>query len=131
LIGVGVLILLGRVFLKEPEETLLSKFPVQPPALQDKGAAPGIATRPEQAVKAPLPENTQPPSTQDPSSQESRKALAEKPPSPAPAVEQRPPAQGKKPSLLPGGTRRPHIQNRLRHRNLSVRRTAGKGRGPG
>ena len=36
LVGVGAIILLGRIFLKGPEEPPMAKFPIQPPAIREK-----------------------------------------------------------------------------------------------
>ncbi len=84
LVGVGVLILLGRIYLKEPEETLMAKFPIQPPALQGKGIFPRDEARPEAAAKAAAqPEKTQPSPTSDTPSQVDKPTSA--PPALAPA----------------------------------------------
>jgi phage tail protein X len=42
---------MGRVFLKEPEEALMAKFPIQPPALQERGALPREEAKPEKAAQ--------------------------------------------------------------------------------
>jgi type II secretory pathway predicted ATPase ExeA/phage tail protein X len=52
LIGVAAIILLGRIFLKSPEEGQAPKFPIQSPALQEKGAPPSPEIKPDLMAKA-------------------------------------------------------------------------------
>ena len=99
LVGVGVLILLGRICLKEPEEALMAKFPIQPPALLERGAFPRDEAKPDKAAKNdPQPEKTQQPPTPQPPSQPARGIPAGRTP---------PPGEEKKPSAPPAAERKP------------------------
>jgi general secretion pathway protein A len=99
LVGVGGLILVGRIYLKEPEEALMAKFPIQPPALQERGALPRDEAKPEKAAKAdPQPEKTQQPPTSEPPAQAARRIPAEKTP---------PPGEEKKPTAPPAAEKKP------------------------
>jgi general secretion pathway protein A len=98
LVGVGVLILLGRIYLKEPEETLMARFPIQPPALQERGALPREEASPEKAAQAdPQPEKIRQPPTPEPPSRAARIISAEKTPSPG---------EGKKPAAPPAAEKK-------------------------
>jgi len=47
LLGVGAIILLGRIYLKGPEEPPMAKFPIQPPAIREKAPSVPSEEKPE------------------------------------------------------------------------------------
>jgi general secretion pathway protein A len=47
LLGVGAIILLGRIYLKGPEEPPMAKFPIQPPAIRGKAPSVPSEEKPE------------------------------------------------------------------------------------
>jgi len=68
--GVGAIILLGRMFLKGPEDSVSPRFPIQPPASKETRAP---ETKPDLVAKAPLP----------PEAEKKSPAAAPEPPPPA------------------------------------------------
>ena len=96
LVGVGVLILLGRIYLKEPEEILMARFPIQPPALQERGVLPREEAKPEAAGKAAArPEQTR----ESPASDTPSRGPLRIPPGKTPPLSPAPPAAAeRKPS---------------------------------
>ena len=51
LLGVGAIILLGRIYLKGPEEPPMAKFPIQPPAIQGKAPSLFPEEKPERVAQ--------------------------------------------------------------------------------
>jgi general secretion pathway protein A len=51
LLGVGAIILLGRIYLKGPEEPPMAKFPIQPPAIQEKAPSLFPEEKPERVAQ--------------------------------------------------------------------------------
>ncbi|MGE5253702.1 MAG: AAA family ATPase [Planctomycetaceae bacterium] len=95
LVGVGAIILLGRIFLKETAEPPTAKFAIEPPALRRKAPPVPSEEKPERIA-------------QTVSRPEAAKAsgIQETPPRPA----GRPPAQEAQPSSPPpGGEKRPSV----------------------
>lgn len=77
--GVGAIILLGRMYLKSPEETASPRFPIQPPAskeIRPPEAKPDLVAKP-----LPQPETEKKPSAGVP--EPASPAIAEKKPTPA------------------------------------------------
>jgi general secretion pathway protein A len=88
LVGVGAIILLGRIFLKETAELPTAKFPIEAPALRGKAPPVPSEEKPERFARA-----VSPPQAAKAS------GIQETPPGPA----GRPPAQGAQPSSAPPG----------------------------
>lgn len=51
LLGVGAIILLGRIYLKGPEEPPMAKFPIQPPAIREKAPSVPSEEKPERVAQ--------------------------------------------------------------------------------
>ena len=51
LVGVGVIIFLGRIFLKGPEEKVATRFPIQPQTARERGALASPESKPDLAAK--------------------------------------------------------------------------------
>ncbi len=98
LLGVGAIILLGRVYLKGPEEPPMAKFPIQPPGIVEKAPSLAPEGKPERVARA-VP---QPEAAKQPGLQEKPSRPAEKPPTKAPPPSP-PPGTEKKisPRVLP------------------------------
>jgi general secretion pathway protein A len=93
LLGVGAIILLGRIYLKGPEEPPMAKFPIQPPTIRGKapsvpaeGKPIGVAETGSQTEAAKQPGVQETPSRPA----EGSPAKESPPPSPPPAAEKKP-----------------------------------------
>ncbi len=116
LVGVGVIIFLGRIFLKGPEEQPAARFPIQPPTAREKVALAPPEAKPDLVAKeVPKPDvQPKPPAPAEPERKPSTPSAAqegEKPVLP-PTVERKPktPTPEAKPSissLAEGGKREP------------------------
>jgi general secretion pathway protein A len=95
LMGVGAIILLGRIFLKETAEPPTAKFPIEPPALRGKASLVPPEEKPERIAQ-----------TVSPPEAAKASGIQETPPRPA----GRPPAQEAQPSSPPpGGEKKPSV----------------------
>jgi general secretion pathway protein A len=95
LVGVGAIILLGRIFLKETAELPTAKFPIEPPALRRKAPSVPSEEKPERIAQ-----------TVSPPEAAKASGIQETPPRPA----GRPPAQEAQPSSPPpGGEKKPSV----------------------
>ena len=93
LLGVGAIILLGRIYLKGPEEPPMAKFPIQPPVIREKapsvpseekpGGVAQTVSQPEAAKQQGVQETPSRPAEGSPT----QKAP---PPSPPPGAEKKP-----------------------------------------
>jgi phage tail protein X len=96
LVGVGVIIFLGRIFLKGPEEQPATRFPIQPPTAREKVAlAPPEAKpdlvakevpKPDARPKPPAPAAPERKPSTPPAAQEAKRSI------PPPTVERKPAA---------------------------------------
>lgn len=99
LLGVGAIILLGRLYLKGPEEPPMARFPIQPPAIGEKAPLlppEGKSERPAQVV-------SQPEAAKQPGLQAKPSRPAERPPAKEAPTPYPPPGAEKKisPRVLP------------------------------
>jgi len=93
LLGVGAIILLGRIFLKGPEEPPMTKFPIHPPAIREKTPSVLAEGRPTGGAETgPPAEAVKRPGEQEKPSRPAEESLpqATPPPSPPPKAEKKP-----------------------------------------